>query len=107
MNQAEATFMTCWNNLHSFHCNHQRKVKTNVLEYWESNKRSKPELYELSRVVYCVPPTQAATERANSNLSIVFGRLRASIGQTLLEDILLIRPNADLFHVIVKERFFS
>lgn len=80
------------------------KAVTNVLQYWESKKHHMPELYLMSRVVYCVPPTQAATERANSNLSFVYGRLRTSIGQTLLQDILLIRSNADMFHAIVKER---
>lgn len=83
------------------------KPKTNVLEFWERNKYAKPELYKLSQVVYCVAPTQTPTERSNSTLSFVFTRLRGNIGQKLLEDILVARPNADLFNIIVQERLNS
>lgn len=80
------------------------KSKVDVLDYWEQNKTAKPELYLLSRVVFCVAPTQAATERANSGLSFVFTRYRSNLGQTKLEDILVVRSNADLFDCIVRER---
>ena len=49
-------------------------------------------------------PTQAETERANSGLTFVFSRYRSNISQTLLENILIVRPNADLFNCIVNER---
>lgn len=80
------------------------KTKINVLQYWNENKTSKPELYLLSKVVFSVAPTQAATERANSALSFVFSRYRSKLGQTFLEDILVVRPNADLFDDIVADR---
>lgn len=80
------------------------KSKIDVLEYWNQNKTAKPELYLLSRVVFCVAPTQAATERSNSCLSFVFSKYRGNLGQNVLEDILVIRPNADLFDLIVAER---
>lgn len=80
------------------------KTKINVLQYWNENKKSKPELYLLSKVVFSVAPTQVATERANSTLSFVFSRYRSNLGQTLLKDILVMRPNADLFDDIFNER---
>lgn len=88
------------------HFNQQtlEKSKMDILKYWENNKSAKPELFLLSRAVFCVAPTQATTERANSALTFVFSRYRSNISQTLLEDISVVRPNADLFHCIVNER---
>lgn len=90
--------------LESFAQQPAEKAKTSILEYWETHKHLKPELYRLSRVVYCVAPTQAPTERANSALSFVFSRYRSKMDQKMLEDILIIRPNSDLFNWVVEER---
>lgn len=90
--------------LEQFNQQPRENSKIDVLKYWETNKAAKPELYLLSKVVFCVAPTQAPTERSNSGLTFVFSRYRSKIGQQLLEDILVVRPNADLFHSIVNDR---
>lgn len=79
----------------------REKPRTNVIEYWEKNKLDKPELFQLSEIVYVNSPTQTYTERTFSGFSHIFSQRRSKLKHDLLEDILLIYLNKDLFDEVV------
>lgn len=78
-------------------------AKINVLDYWENKKMEMPELYSLSQIIFTIAATQTHTERSFSTFAFIFSNYRTRINQTLLTDILIIRPNKDLFDEIVVE----
>lgn len=65
----------------------------NILEYWNLNKNSKPELYQLSQILMAVPATQVSVERLFSNLAFIYNPLRSRLSENVLETIILIRSN--------------
>ena len=67
--------------------------KANVLQYWEAQKITKPELYLLASVVLAVPVTQVSVERTFSSLKYVLSPYRASLKPDRLEQVLLSRCN--------------
>lgn len=73
---------------------------TNILEYWENKKTELPELYAIASIVNAIPPTQCQIERDFSTLSLVFNNKRFNLDQLLLEAILLIKLNPDLFYEV-------
>lgn len=77
------------------------KTKTNVLEFWESKKFKFPMLYKISRGVLGVPSTQTIVERLFSSFAFILNSLRVSLGAELLQQILFIRGNRELFDEIV------
>lgn len=79
----------------------REKPATKVIEFWEANKETKPELYRLSLVVNVISPTQVPTEKSFSILSHVYSPKRYNLKHRLLEDIMLINLNKDLFKVTV------
>lgn len=68
-----------------------------IFTYWEKNKQSMPELYRLASVIHSVPPTQTTVERAFSALALILTPLRTNLFDTVLENILLLRLNRELF----------
>lgn len=70
---------------------------TNIIEFWESMKVEFPELFVLACIVYAIPPTQCDIERNFSALSFIFNNKRYKLLQCILEAIMLIRLNPDLF----------
>lgn len=77
---------------------------TDVLQYWESNKKAKPELYQLSQVIFVVSPTQVPTERSFSTYAFILSPLRTNLKSEVLENILLINTNKELFKEITADR---
>lgn len=71
-----------------------------VFDYWEKNKILKPELYRLASVIHAVPPTQTTVERAFSALALILTPLRTNLFDTILENILLLRLNREIFENI-------
>lgn len=71
----------------------EQPLTTSVLDYWESEKKSRPELYKLASVVYAIPPTQTTIERGFSSLPIVLTARRTRLSDDCLQNILLIRLN--------------
>lgn len=71
-----------------------------ISEFWEKNKLLFPALYDVACVINAIPPTQATVERAFSTLKFVFGELRTMLDQGRLEDILMIKLNADMADII-------
>lgn len=67
-----------------------------VLPFWESQKDSFPELYELASIINSIPPTQATVERSFSMLNFIYTCRRNRLGQKILQDILTIKLNADI-----------
>lgn len=79
----------------------REKTSTKVLEYWEKNKETKPELFMLSQLIFINSPTQTPTERSFSAFNHIYQPRRSNLKSELLEDILLIYLNKDLFQNVV------
>lgn len=77
--------------------------KESVIEYWETQKNTQPELYEIAMIVFSVPPTEVQIERDFSSLDFVFSKRRGKLSHQRLEDILLIYLNKDLFNDVNNE----
>lgn len=71
-----------------------------IFDFWEEKKILFPALYEVACVVNAIPPSQATVERAFSILKFMFSELRTSIDQDKLENLLMIKLNADLANSI-------
>lgn len=71
-----------------------------VLGFWNTNKNTFPELYKLAEVIFAISPTQAVVERSFSVLSHIFSSRRNQLSQELLECILVIALNKDLFYLV-------
>lgn len=76
---------------------------TNIIQFWENNKHKFPELYEMSKAIYAIAPTQAIVERSFSVLSHVFSHRRYQLKTDLLKDILTICFHKDLFGIVNHE----
>lgn len=74
--------------------------KTNVLDFWEKQKFQFPMLYKISRCVLGVPSTQTIIERLFSSFAFSLNSLRTQLGPKLLQQILFIRGNRELFDEI-------
>lgn len=74
--------------------NHPRiNSKENVLQFWETKKKTDPLLYELATTVLSIPCTQVSVERLFSSLKFVLSDLRYNLKDSIVEDILVIRNN--------------
>lgn len=71
-----------------------------ILDFWIINKDKYPELYILAETILTITPTQAVVERSFSALSYVFNSRRNSLSEQMIDDILLISLNKDLFYTI-------
>lgn len=91
-------FMESLDHFHRSLTNSKMKFAQNetIFDYWENNKLFFPALYDVACVVNAIPPSQATVERAFSALKFVFGVHRTMLDQDRLEDMLMIKLNADL-----------
>lgn len=71
-----------------------------ILDFWNSNQLEYPDLHELAMVILSISPTQVIFERSFSVLSYVFNHLRNRLSDEMLEDILIIALNVELFHEV-------
>lgn len=74
-----------------------------IFQFWTENQKKYPELFEISQIVFAICPTQAIVERAFSTLSHVFPPKRNQLRENILEDILTISLNRDIFCLINEE----
>lgn len=74
-----------------------------VLNYWENAKDTHPILYKLAMAVYAVPPTEVQIERDFSKLEHILTSRRQRLAPEMLESILMLHLNKDLFYVIKEE----
>lgn len=70
--------------------------ENSIIYFWEMRKTSNKKLYDVARVIYGIPPSQATIERSFSTLSFVFNEKRGRLAQQTLENILLIKLNKDI-----------
>lgn len=78
-------------------------AKESVLTYWENAKESNPLLYKLAMAVYAVPPTEVQIERDFSKLDFILTSRRMRLDPKMLEAILLLHLNKDIFFALKKE----
>lgn len=78
-----------------------------ILEFWELNKSKQKHLYELAKVIFAIPPTEVDIERDYSKLKFIFTERRQSLSEQLLQDILTIHLNPELFFIIKNEELSS
>lgn len=71
-----------------------------ILDFWFSKKDEHPVIYKLACIIFAIPPTQATVERAFSALGYIYNPLRTKLTEKMLEDILMIYLNKDLFDLI-------
>ncbi|XP_055299909.1 uncharacterized protein LOC129567265 [Sitodiplosis mosellana] len=74
-----------------------------VMKFWQAKQNDYPELFELSMVLNGIPPTQATVERLFSIFGFLYNSWRNQLSPELLEDMILIITNEDLFKIINKE----
>lgn len=75
-----------------------------VLQFWEDIKGSNPLLYNVASAIYSIPPTQVQIERDFSKLKHVVGDRRYRLSQELLEAILMIHLNKEVFYEVKEEQ---
>lgn len=78
-------------------------LKSDILDFWELNKKKYPLLFSVSQVILAVPSSQTNIERSFSSFGIVYNYLRTSLSDEVLQAILLIRANKELFDEIAHE----
>lgn len=83
---------------------HTTDESWSILQFWEDKKKDYPALYELAMVIYAIAPTQVTVERNFSVLGYIFNDRRSNLSQKLLEDVLLIVLNQDLFELVNEEK---
>lgn len=89
--------------LDDYESGHSEDLNVSILDFWEEKKLVWPELYQLANIVHAVPATQSSVERTFSTLSFVFGKLRSNLSPQILEDILIIKLNSDIFKSVFAE----
>lgn len=77
--------------------------KHSILKYWSGQLeqsikiKNMPELREVAYTLLAIPSSQASCERNFSHMGFVFNKLRSLLAPKMLEDLLLIRTNRQLF----------
>lgn len=71
---------------------------SNIVEFWKNNKTVCPELRELAVILLSASPTEVEVERNFSHLKCILNRLRNSLSDQSVKDIMLIKLNKDLFY---------
>lgn len=79
------------------------RCNQSTLKFWETKRDDYPELFELSMILNGIPPTQATVERLFSVFGFLYNSWRNQLTTELLEDMILIITNEDLFKIINKE----
>lgn len=74
--------------------------KANICNYWEENRLLRPQLYELATIIFAVPSSQTSVDRGFSHLSFIYNRYRTAVHDNMLNDIMFVRLNRDLFYQI-------
>lgn len=81
--------------------------KENILEWWEANKNENHELYKLASVVFAIPPTEVQIERDFSSLNFVFSNRRCNLTEEMLEYIMVIHLNEEVFHFVKQQQQYE
>lgn len=73
---------------------------TSIISFWESEKEQNNNLYQLAMVIYAIPPSETQIERDFSTLEFIFSQKRQRLSAEMLESILTIHLNSDIFFAI-------
>lgn len=76
--------------------------KRHPMDFWEENKHLYPEIHLLAQLVFAVCPTETSVERNFSRL-YVLNKYRCNLSDKMLENILFIRLNKDLFDEQIRQ----
>lgn len=80
---------------------HRMKSSESIWSFWEKSKEEFGlELYELASIVHSIPPTQASVERNFSALKFMLTDRRYNLSEDLLESLLLIHLNRDIYELV-------
>lgn len=74
--------------------------KTSIWSFWLDQQTSYPILFELATMILSIPPTQATAERGFSVLGYVYNTRRTRLGKEMLQDILSIKLNEELWQSV-------
>lgn len=77
--------------------------KESIIAFWEDHKDEYKGIYPLACVIYGINPSEVPIERDFSALRHIFNERRARLSIDLLQDILLIHMNKDLFYLVCEE----
>lgn len=86
------------------------KPSESVVEFWLKTKEGTNYFQELAVVAFVIMaicPSEVQTERDMSKLAFIFDEGRASLNEDLLEHIILIHLNKDLFYKVKEELIAS
>lgn len=79
------------------------KVKNvDLLDWWETKKESLPRLYSVARFIHSIPASSVASERMFSLAGRVVS-VRPNMRSELLDEILFLKSNFDIFQAHVSE----
>lgn len=78
--------------------------KTNILLYWEKKKKHFLKLYKLTNTIMSVPSSQNSVERDFSSFAFIYDAKRTGLDPAMLQNILLIRNNKDVFEKVVAKQ---
>lgn len=87
----------------SFMCSTHIMPEGTIYDFWLQNENFFPELFQLSQLIFSICPTQSIVERAFSTLSHIFPSHRNNLNENLLNDIMIISLNEDLFRQVNEE----
>lgn len=79
-------------------------MKHSFMKFWQDSKDKYPELYKLAMTIYSIPPTEVQIERDFSVLDRILTKLRMKLSAEMIEAILMINLNQDLFSLVRDEK---
>ncbi|XP_015042936.2 uncharacterized protein [Drosophila pseudoobscura] len=68
-------------------------INQNIMSYWEEKKFIYPCLYQLAKVIHCVPATRVSVERTFSALKLDLSDLRRHLSENAVKQIIFLRLN--------------
>lgn len=83
-------------------CGLRLKSSDSVHAFWEGKKAEFDVLYQIANIVFAIPPTQASVERNFSALKYMLTDKRYNLKPELLEALMLIHLNREVFYEIRK-----
>lgn len=81
-------------------------MDNSVVHFWQGSKDKYPELYKVAMAIYSIPPTEVQIERDFSVLDRILTKLRVKLSAEMIESILMINLNPDLFFLVRDEKLF-
>lgn len=79
-------------------------LKSNILQFWELNKKKYPILFSVSQVIMAVPSSQTSIERCFSSFGFIYSNSRTSLSPEFMQAILLIRANPEVFEEVACDK---